>query len=282
MQRLMAGALTLTMLLLGSWGCGPAATPEPEGPLEVTVLQGADAITMDPHRQEATPEANVLSHIHETLVFRDSNMNIVPGLAHSWELIDDHTWEFYLEENVVFHNGAAFNAEAAKFSVERAVDIGGADIQQLHLDEVVVVDEHTLRIKTDRPNPVLFTVLLSVWIVDPGHYDGLPEEDAAVDPIGTGPYVLEEWSRDERIVVHAFEDYWGGRREINTIIWKPVPEAATRVAEVEVGNADVAAHIPAESVERIEDADGVVVRTVEGGRRFYIGLRHDEPCKRPR
>lgn len=242
----------------------------------VTILQGVDATTMDPHLIQAAPESNILNHIFETLVYRDDNMTMQPRLARSWENVDALIWEFELRDDITFQNGEPFNAEAVKFSLERAVEKDTADIRQLQLDRVEVINDDTVRIHTTNPNPALLTALLAGWIVAPEHYSGLDEAGAASSPVGTGPYILEEWRRDDAVTLTQHSDYWGGDVSYETLIWRPIPEASTRLAELEVGNADLVANIPPESAERIATIEGIDVRSTPTGQRFYIGLRHDE------
>src|SRR5690606_37990651 len=112
---------TIRMLLLATFtlGLGNALAQT-----RATVLEGVDATTLDPHRTQAAAELNILAHIFEGLVFRADDMSILPRLATSWRTIDDVTWEFTLRDGVTFSNGEVFNAEAARFSIERAVAAG--------------------------------------------------------------------------------------------------------------------------------------------------------------
>jgi peptide/nickel transport system substrate-binding protein len=242
----------------------------------VTILQGVDATTLDPHRIQAAPEANILSHIFETLVARDDDMTIQPRLATAWRIIDPVTWEFDLRQDVRFSDGEAMDAEAVKFSLERAIVADTADIRQLQLNRVEVVDSDTIRIITTNPNPPMLTALLAGWIVSPRHYADLSDEQAAINPVGTGPYTLQEWRRDEAVVLSRNPDYWGGEVPYETLIWRPVPEASTRIAELEVGNAQLVVGVPPEAAARLEEMSGIDVRSSPTGQRFYIGLRHDE------
>ena len=250
----------------------------------VVVLQGVDATTLDPHRMQAAPEGNVLAHVFDGLVIRGDDMTIQPRLATAWRIVDDLTWEFDLRQGVTFSNGEPFDAEAVRFSIERVVAAGSADARQIQLDRVEVVDTYTVRIHTVNPNPAMLTALLVGAIVAPGHYAALDEAQAAIQPVGTGQYLVREWVRDERIVLTPNPDHWGPEALFDEIVWRPVPEASTRLAELEVGQADIVANIPPEAAGRLDALAGVDIRSVATGQRFYIGLRHDEggPLADPR
>ena len=242
----------------------------------VTILQGADATSMDPHLIQAAPELNILNHVFEGLVYRDAAMTLQPRLATSWRTIGPLTWEFQLREGVTFHNGEPFDAEAVKFSLDRAVAQDNADIRNLNLESVEIVDSFTVRLNTTNPTPAMLTALLSGWIVAPGYYADLSEADAATKPIGTGPFVLTEWRRDDLVILDRHAGYWGDPAPYDTLVWRPIPEASTRIAELEVGNADIIVNVPPESQPRVEDFADAGIRSTPTGRRFYLGLRHDE------
>jgi peptide/nickel transport system substrate-binding protein len=242
----------------------------------VVVLQGVDATTLDPHRIQAAPEGNVLAHVFDALVIRAHDMTIQPRLATAWRVIDDLTWEFDLRQGVSFSNGEAFDAEAVRYSIERVVAAGSADARQIQLDRIEILDPYTVRIHTLNPNPALLTALLIGTMVAPGHYTALEDAQAALQPVGTGPYLVREWVRDERIVLTPNPTHWGSAAAYDEIVWRPVPEAATRLAELEVGAADIVANIPPEAATRLGALAGVDIRSAATGQRFYIGLRHHE------
>src|SRR5699024_7595309 len=113
-----------------------------------------DAVALDPAGSNDIPSFDVQSNIFENLVRHDENMELHPGLAESWEAIDETTWEFTLQEGVTFHDGSDFNAEAVKANIDRILD---PDVAALagHLidmiDEVEIVDDYTVRFITEYP-----------------------------------------------------------------------------------------------------------------------------------
>ncbi|MEG0473475.1 MAG: ABC transporter substrate-binding protein, partial [Solibacillus sp.] len=86
---------------------------------DLIIAEQSDASSLDPHGSNDVPSSNVQSNLYETLVSRDANGDLAPGLAESWTQIDDLTWEFKLKQGVKFHDGEAFNAEAVKTSFDR-------------------------------------------------------------------------------------------------------------------------------------------------------------------
>ena len=117
--------------------------------LVIGLRAGPDSI--DPHWSTLGSQAEALRHIYDTLVDVDDNLQLKPGLALSWEAVDDTTWDFKLREGVKFHDGSDFTAEDAKFSIERIPEVTGPMSMTLYtkyVDSVEVVDDYTLRVHT--------------------------------------------------------------------------------------------------------------------------------------
>src|SRR5699024_660111 len=122
------------------------------GDLVIAIL--SDAVSLDPAGVNDVPSYDVQTNIFERLVRQDEDMELQPALATEWEAIDDVTWEFKLQEDVTFHDGSDFNAEVVKANVERVLDPDVAAPAASYLamiEEVEVVDDHTIRFTTEFP-----------------------------------------------------------------------------------------------------------------------------------
>lgn len=261
----------------GPSGSNPAQAKEPK---PVVVVQGVDVFSMDPHVSGALSDANVQLHIFETLVNRDEKMNLVPGLAEKWSLeADNLTWTFNLRKDVKFSNGEEFNAAAAKFAFDRALDpknqtVGNTRylLNNMNLDTVMIKDANTLQIKTKQPSATLPGFLTEFWMIAPKYYTETSKEKVGLAPIGSGPYVLQEWKKDERVVLERREDYWGKKPAIKTIIFRPIPELATRIAELETGGADIIVNVAPDKHAAVNGLSNARLESVQGGRRIFVGL----------
>lgn len=246
----------------------------PEG--RVVVAQGVDIETMDPTFASSTATWNVLHHVFEPLMLRDDNMVLQPMLALSWTAIDELTWEFVLRQGVTFHSGAAFNAQAVKFSIERMFD---PEITTIHravrdipLDRVEVVDDYTVRIITLTPTVLMPHFLRTVLMIDPTVYDS--KEPVVSVASGTGPYRFEAWVRDSGVELRANLDYWGGAPAIKEVAFRAIPENSTRVAELLTGAVNLIVNVPPDDLPSITTARTRSVIS-QGGRDVFIGLRSD-------
>ena len=217
----------------------------PEG--KVVIAQGVDPTTLDTQNQQETPASVVASHLFDTLVERDPNLKLVPALAAEMpKLVAPTTWEVKLRRGVKFHNGEEFNAESVKFSLERVKTGLRASSNFRPIEKVDIVDPYTVRVQTSKPWPIFPTIMTSrqASMYPPKAYAGKDSAFISKNPIGTGPYKLVRWSKDEEIVLEANDQYWRGAPKIKTVVFRPIPDDAVRVAALQNGEVDVAVNIP--------------------------------------
>src|SRR5688572_1156286 len=233
-------AVALTLLLPALTAAAPAG--------KVVIAQGVDPSTLDVMNQQETPASVVAAHIYDTLVERDQNLKIMPSLAAEIpKLVAPTTWEVKVRKGVKFHNGEEFTAESVKFSLERAKTPalrGSSNFKPI--DRVEVVDPYTARVHTTKPWPTFVTVMTfrQASMDPPKAYSGKQPADISRQPIGTGPYKFVRWAKDEEIVLDAFDGHWRGAPKIKTVVFKPIPDDAVRVAALQNGEVDVAVNIP--------------------------------------
>jgi peptide/nickel transport system substrate-binding protein len=238
-----------TIVVLALAGLLPlAADAAPAG--KVVIAQGVDPTTLDTMNQSETPASNLAINIWDTLVERDANLKLVLGLAAELpRLVAPTTWEVKLRKGVKFHNGEDFNAESAKFSLERLAGgqgkLRGATFFA-PIDRVEIVDPYTIRVHTKKPWPTFTVVMTFVQgsMYPPKAYKDKDTTFISRGPIGTGPYRLVRWSKDEEIVLEANDKYWRGAPKIKTVVFRPIPDDAVRVAALQNGEIDVAVNIP--------------------------------------
>jgi len=221
----------------------------------ITVALDSDIPTLDPHMHAARVAIIVERHIYDALFDRDpTTMKIVPGLAQSFRSINDLTWEVRLREGIRFQNGEPLTAEAVKFSIERVLNpaqkspIRG---DYTAIKSVTVIDPLTVQITTEKPYPLFLERFHALRILPPRHAKAVGDEFLANKPVGTGPYRLVEWVKDERIVLEADPRHWRGPASIKTVIFRPIPEQATQIAELRAGGVDIVPAIPPDQLPRL-------------------------------
>jgi peptide/nickel transport system substrate-binding protein len=200
----------------------------------------------------------------ESLLIRDHDLKVQPWLARSYRMVDPRTWEFKLRDDVVFHNGENFTAEAVKFSIERFVDPKTKNIYAGNLkpvERVETPDPHTVRLVTAVPYPSLIANLADfLLIASPKAFKEMGE-DFARKPVGTGPYRFVEWVAGERLVVQAVDKHWTGGPWVEKIVWRTITEPAARVTALRTGDADLIANVPPAQVSAVSGGGMQIVRT---------------------
>ena len=233
-----AGAALLGPALVGRAAAlaAPARRPAPVGNL--LLVQGVDAESLDPHVTTSGASKGMMWAMYDKLLERSPEMRIIPWLATSYRVLNETTWEFRLRDNVFFHNGEKFGAEHVRDTIARFKHPGIRNVyagQLAPVKDVEVVNPLTVRIHTDGPFALLADVL-SLYC------EMLPRAITAggVDPtrqaIGTGPYRFTEWIPHQRMVMDFVDrPHFSGQPKVRRLVWRPVPEAATRLVELKTG-----------------------------------------------
>jgi peptide/nickel transport system substrate-binding protein len=244
----------------------PPPTEAPPEPTELRIGISLDVESMDPFFVNQAAGWSVVHALFDHLVERDYEGNIVPGLALDWTIVDTATLEFALREGVTFHNGEPFTAESVKFSVERMLAEEEAPNQGKFtaIDAVEIVDDYTVRLLLNRPDGTLFDSLTSrLAMLPPQYFEEVGAEGFAAAPVGTGPFSFIEWMPDDHVTLVANENYWEGSYKgqpmVDTVIFRPIPEAATRAAELEAGGVHIIQDVTPDQMDDLEEAGLVVV-----------------------
>src|SRR5262245_55337699 len=255
----------IAVVLLAIVLCPVAVAAAPEG--KVVIAQGVDPTTLDMANQQEQPASNVGAQMFESLLVRDQSLKLVPSLAAEMpKLGAPTTWEVKLRKGVKFHNGEDFTAESVKFSVERLINPANklrGFSSFAPIERVEIVDTYTVKIHSRKPWPVFLShiALPHVAMYPPKEYAGKDTAAISKNPIGTGPYRFVRWSKDEEIVMEAFPGYWGGAPKIKTIVFKPIPDDAVRVAALQNGEIDVAVNIPPNLADIVDQHPKIFLST---------------------
>jgi peptide/nickel transport system substrate-binding protein len=215
----------------------------------VVIAQGIDPTTLDPMNHSEAAATVLANNLFDGLLERDADLNLVPLLAESYQSVNQTTWEFKLRRGIRFQNGEPFDAESVKFSLERLIDpklkLRGASAFT-PLSHVEIVDPFTVRVHSKAGWPLLPTVLTigQAAMLPPKYYRDKDMPYLQKNPVGSGPFKLVRWIKDDRIELESNEQYWRGAPRIKRLVFKPIPDDAVRVAALQSGDVDVAVNIP--------------------------------------
>ncbi len=253
-------ALVASVFVVGCSGGSSASSDE------LVVVMGGEAVTLDPHGQNDQPSSRVRKQIYNTLVTQNEKMEVVPGLAESWEITDGgQTLTLELREGVKFHNGNDFNAEDVKFSLERALASAHVKniVQAIDPNGITIIDDYTVEIKMLYPFAPILAHLAHTAI-------SIVDEEATIaggdtygqNPVGTGPYKFVSWTPGDSIVLTRYDDYYGEKAKIKDVRMRVITENAARAIAVETGDAHIVYDIAPNDISRIEsNADLKMIRS---------------------
>ncbi|TBX23018.1 ABC transporter substrate-binding protein [Nioella sediminis] len=250
-RRALLAAVAASALAIGA---NPAAAQTPPGVL--VVGQVAEPQALDPHAVTAVNDFRILMNVYDGLVrYASGTLEVEPALATSWEISEDGTvYTFTLREGVSFHDGSAFNAEAVVFNFDRMLDenhpyhdTGPFPLSFFFsaVEEVEALDDMTVQFTLNAPYAPFLSNLAypTGLIVSPA---AVMEHGAEFgrNPSGTGAFVFEEWRANEAVVVTGNPDYWGGAPALEAVVFRPITDANTRVAEMLAGGIDMMVEVP--------------------------------------
>jgi peptide/nickel transport system substrate-binding protein len=238
----------------------------------LVIAFAGDAFTLDPHARNEKVSWNIQWHMYSQLVRFSPDLKILPDLAVSWKTLDDFTWEFKLRQGVKFHNGEPFNAEAAKFSVERARNWEKSQLRGQTPDykELIAVDEYTLRMVTKRPEPEVLLQLTYISMVPPKYFSQNDPSFLATHPVGTGPYKFVEWVKDDHIELVRNDSWYGGKTDFEKVIFRPIPANPTRVAALVSREIDVCVDVSIPDIPRVEKNATTYISRSPSTRYIYL------------
>jgi peptide/nickel transport system substrate-binding protein len=276
--------LAASVLLAGS---GAAAT-------SVRVATAFDPQSMDPHALALLYHARIAFQIYDSLVNRDEQFRIEPSLALSWQRIDATTWRFRLRQGVVFHDGTPFTVDDAVFSVQRAMTPPSQRAFQLKgVLAAKKVDDATLEIDLEAPDAVLPQKFINLPMMSKAwcqlhhvelaqDFNAKQETYAVRNANGTGPYRLERYEPDIRVVLKRNPRWWGWSEKrsgnVDEVTWLPIRSDATRLAALISGEVDMVLDPPIPDVERLkgESALTVLQGTDLGQQYLAFDVAHEE------
>ncbi len=284
-------AATLSLAVLAF-----VALPAAQAATTVRIASAFDPQTLDPHALALLYQSRVGNQVYESLINRDAQFRLEPALATAWKAApDSRSWRFTLRQGVRFHDGTPFTAADAVFSLQRALKPTSQRAFQLKgVTSVRAVDAQTVEIVTEQPDAVLPEKLVFVGMMSqawaaqhkvelPQDFNGKQETHAVRNANGTGPYKLERYEPDTRVVLQKNADWWGwaDKRSVgnaDTVEWLTIRSDATRLAALISGAAEIVLDPPIPDVARLRGEAGLrIVQGPDLGQQYLaLDQWHDE------
>src|SRR5262250_1505616 len=240
---------------------------------ELVVAQGGDIAELDPHLSTSSNDIRISFNIFDNLTSRRPDGKLLPGLATEWKLQGQTTWVFKLRSGVKFHNGDPLTSADVKFSIDRSLDtnLKGNRVNTVltTVERVETPDPGTAVVHTKKPDPLLPARLgfYGGQIIPKKYVESAGNETFNQKPIGTGPVRFVSWVKDDKLVLEANPDYWGGKIAVDRVVFRAIPDTAPRIASLLKGEVDIITQLPADHLERVTANPAT---TVKGA--LYAGL----------
>ncbi len=272
-------------------GVSGLALAQDAGSDTLTIARIEESETMDPHNTTTISSIEIYNLVYDTMVALDDSMAPVPGIA-TWTVSEDGLeYTFRLREGVRFHSGDPLTAADVKFTLDRwlANDASPTRFTINSITAVEVIDDLTVLLRLDEPYVLLLSSLaapyasiLNASFVEQ-HGDQYGTSPQTTD--GSGPFVLTEWVRQDRMVLERNDEYtWGpeafdnrGPAHFARVVWRLIPEDSTRIAELEAGNVQFTANVPELEVDILEMSPTVQVIRYEDPNTTFIGFKMGKP-----
>jgi peptide/nickel transport system substrate-binding protein len=270
------------LLLLA--GIAGAATP----PNVLVVGQIAEPKSLDPHAVTAVNDFRILMNIFDGLVqYKSGTLQVQPALAESWEISDDGlVYTFALRSGVKFHDGSDFNAEAVKFNFDRMLDeshpyhnTGPFPLSFFFsaIKEVKAVDTLTVQFTLDAPfAPFLSNLAYPTGLIVSPDAVMKHGNDFGRNPVGSGPFKFAKWESNSHVIVERNEGYWGGAPALEAVVFRPITDANTRVAEMLSGGIDMMVEVPPDNLQEMAKDPSFQIHEQAGPHLWFLILNAKE------
>lgn len=274
-----------------------ADTGDAEGDQVLIFARGGDSESLDPASTTDGESSRITKQIYESLLeFDKESFEVLPGLAHDWEVSEDGlSYTFYLEEGVTFHDGTEFNAEAVKVNFERWADpdheyafaddgyvysmygtmFGGFLGDENHVvEEINVVNDHEIEFVLSQPLGFFLQNMAMTYfpITSPA---ALEEYGPAINenPVGTGPFEFVSWAKDDSIVLDKFDDYRiEGLPKLDRVVFEVIPDNAARLIALRSGEIDIMDGLNPDDAAGVEADEGLELYERAENNIGYVGF----------
>ena len=236
--------------------------------------------TLDPQLQWNPDSYFVYRNIFDNLVTRDNGGKIAPHIATSWKAVSDTRIVFALRDDVKFHDGSALKAEDVAFSVNRIIDPKFASPQFTQFNKIEKAEatgEHEVTLTLKRPYPALLAALTNLSIVPKKVVEKVGNAAFNLSPVGSGPYTFVKWDKGISVSLARNDAYWAKKGPFASAVFRAVPDASTRLADIQSGTVDFARALTADQAGQLETSQDAKSIPVLTERLAYVRINPNKP-----
>jgi peptide/nickel transport system substrate-binding protein len=255
----------------------PASAADPD---TIVVSQGSDVLTLDPMLDTSPISINVFRNVFDALTRIGADGSVAPLLAESWTASEDtRTWEFTIRTNARFHDGAPVTVDDVVWSYQRLAAEQKSPVRT-YINKVKSVEaagSSKVRFTLSEPFAPFDRQVSLISIIPERAFEEIGAAKFALAPVGSGPFRVVRWVKDDRVELAAFDGYWAGAPKIKTLIFRPVPSETTRAAALSSGELDVVPILPPALVNSLSARKGLKIEKVASNKVVYVGFDVKNP-----
>lgn len=258
---------------------GSMAAPAAAQTGTIVVAQSSDVLTLDPSIDTSPISLNIFKNIYDQLTDIAADGSVRPMLASSWEVSPDaKTWTFTIRRDVKFHDGTMLTTDDVVESFQKIMKDEKSPVRAylVKVASVEKVGDDKVRFTLTAPFAP-FDRQVSLISVLPTKAYAERGASFAVNPVGSGPFRVVRWVKDDRVELAANPDYFGGAPKVATVIFRPVPSESARAAALTSGEIDIVPLLPPSLVDRLSTTNGITVSKVDSNRVLYLGFDVTNP-----
>jgi peptide/nickel transport system substrate-binding protein len=272
-KAFLAGVAGLALLV-----AAPLAAQVPQ---DIVIGVGGAVTSTDPHFHNLGPNNMMAQHFFDSLIEQDETQKLKPGLAESWKLLDETTWELTLRRGVKFHDGSDFTSADVVASFKRAPNVPNSPssyrIYTAAISEVIPQGDHKVLMKTKAPYPLIPNEIANIFIISAKQVDAATGDfNSGKAMIGTGPYKFVEYVPGERVVMERNDAYWGEKEPWRRVTKRLITNPATRVAALRSGDVHMIDQVPVSDIASIKALPTLEVVSAPSNRVIYLHMDHQK------
>jgi peptide/nickel transport system substrate-binding protein len=253
----------------------PLAAQSQNAPSRVVAALSSDIATLDPTIHHAITSFHARLNIFDALTDIGPDSSVLPRFATSWEKSNDaKSWTFTIRTGAKFHNGEPVTVDDVIFSYQKIIDDEKSPTR-VYVNNIASIDrvsDTQVRFNLKTPFAPFDRNATLIAVIPKKAYQDMGADAFGKKPIGSGPYRVVNWVKDDRLELEAFEGWWGGAPSIKQVVMRPVPSEAARSAALVSGEVDIVPALPPALMQTLSNRPGVKVNVSDGYKVVYMGF----------
>lgn len=249
-------------------------------PSSLTVALPGDFPSLNPSKDTSPLGFNYRLNVFDQLTQVERDGKISPRLATAWtNSADLLEWTFDIRKGATFHDGSPVTAQDVVWTMRYILDDPRSPSRTFLklVDKVELAGDDKVRFRLNEPYAIFDRQISFINIMSEAYYKAAGEEGYAARPIGSGPYRVVSWAKDDRMVLESFSKYWGGAPALKTATFRPIPAEAARAAALASGEVNLVTTLPPALIDQLSATRGLDIGRAPGSRVMFLAFNITKP-----